>query len=266
MRAERQYGTIDDAGLSAQCALRSHSRREAAKTCARSVVQGALDLVQHRLDVFPRLLYQPLPWLGRTAAGRAEGTLGRWRAIAAELDRVTVASALDVGCQAGFFTLSLGERGIPTLGVDLDPRSLRIAQHAARRAGVESVGWCRLRVGPDTVSLLPSTDVVLVLSVWHHWVFAYGLDQAGAILSALWDGCGRVLFFETGEEEMPATFGLPDMDGDPKGWLTAYLAERCPGSVVAALGRFKAFGVDGDEERNVAYRHLFAVSRAPSSP
>ena len=261
MRAERQYGARDDAGLSAQATLRTHPRRESVKTGARGFVQAALDAVQFRFDVFPRLLYQPLPWLGRVESGRADGTTARWRAIEAVLERAPVGSALDVGCQAGFFTLSLGERGIPALGVDLDPRSLRIAQYAARRARIENVGWCRLRVDADTVRLLPRVDAVLALSVWHHWVFAYGLEQAGAILSALWERCDRVLFFETGEEEMPSAFGLPDMAGDTEGWLAGYLAEHCPGGAVSVLGRFRAFGVDGDETRNVAFRHLFAVGR-----
>ena len=92
-------------------------------------------------------------------------------------------------------------------------------------------------------------------------MFAYGIEQAGSILSDLWNGCGQVLFFETGEQEMPPEFGLPDFGADPRRWLTDYLTDTCPGSTVTTLGRFKAFGVGGGEHRNVAYRHLFAVSR-----
>jgi hypothetical protein len=70
-------------------------------------------------------------------------------------------------------------------------------------------------VNTETTCLLPHTDVVLLLSVWHHWVKVYGFESATQILSGLWERCNKVLFFETGENEMPADFGLPSMGDSP---------------------------------------------------
>lgn len=234
---------------------------ERAKTSLRAAGQAGLDRVQFWFDTFPRLLYHPLPWLGRGSSGRAEGTVARWRAIATRLDGLEARSALDVGCQAGYFALSLGERGIPTLGVDSDARSLRIARFAGRRARARNVGWLDLHVDETTVGLLPGADVVLLLSVWHHWVRGFGLEGADALLGALWERTGRVLFFETGEAEMPPEYGLPDLGADPARWLAGHLERRCPGGTVELLGRFKAFAEGGDEHHRVVHRHLFAVVR-----
>jgi hypothetical protein len=155
----------------------------------------------------------------------------------------------------------MGERGIPAMGVDLDPRWLRVAEHAAERAGIKNVAFCRLEVDIDTIALLPHVDAVILLSVWHHWVWSFGLDGATELLAALWDRAGKVMFFETGEAEMPPEFGLPAMGDRPEGWLADYLTATCASSTVTTLGTFKAFGVEGNETRNVAYRNLFAVTR-----
>ena len=92
--------------LETQRALRSNPRLEAGKPRPRDVVQRGLDALQFRFDAFPRLAYQPLPWLGKLKSGRAEGTFARRSAIEGELERIGVASALDIGCQTGFFVLS----------------------------------------------------------------------------------------------------------------------------------------------------------------
>ena len=65
------------------------------------------------------------------------------------------------------------------------------------------------------------------------------------------------MFFDTGENEMPACFGLPAMTPDPRSWLEHYLSDTCPGGEVRHLGRHAAFDADG----NPCERNLFAVVR-----
>jgi len=62
------------------------------------------------------------------------------------------------------------------------------------------------------------------------------------------------MFFETGENEFPQSWGLPAMRPDAQTWLTDYLATTCSGGSVVHLGLHGA-GI------GKARRNLFAVVR-----
>jgi len=220
-----------------------------------------IDPLQFRYDIFPRLAYQPLPWIGQDNARRSEGSLARWEAIQRTISGYAVRSALDIGCNVGYFSFSLANKGFPTLGVDSDDRFLRIARYAARRIGANNVGFSSMLVSSKTANLLPDVDLILLLSVWHHWVKAYGLDDATELLARVWGKCAQLMFFETGEDEMPVDYGLPAMEPTPAQWLEDYLAKACPGSTVTNLGQFKAFAPGGDNRRLTVQRNLFVVAR-----
>ena len=227
---------------------------------ARRRAEDLLDRLRYRLDRLANPVYQPMPALGDDAgaAERAEGTYTRWAAMTPVLDEVAPRTALDIGCNTGWFVLSLAARGIPTVGVERDPASYRTALYAARRSPSGGrVGVLAMRLGEETAELLPRADCVLFLSTWHHLVREAGLDAAGRLLEAVWERTGRVLFFDTGESEMPPSFRLPAMEPDPRAWLTAYLAARCAGGTVQHLGRHQG----GWQGRDPVYRNLFAVRR-----
>ena len=227
----------------------------------RDTVQRSIDALQFRFDVFPTLYYQPLPWLGLNKAKRGAGTEARWVAIESTFGNLPISSALDIGCNTGYFCFSLAYKGIPVLGLDRDDRFLRIAQHAARKMKVPNVGFCKMDLTLDTVHLLPDVDLVLLLSVWHHWVRAFGLDAAGELLLAVWRKSRKVMYFETGEAEMPPEFGLSMLKASPRQWLEDYLNAMCADSQVTWLGTFKAFAPQGNETEAVVYRNLFKVTR-----
>ncbi|MGH2408735.1 MAG: class I SAM-dependent methyltransferase [Chloroflexota bacterium] len=231
------------------------------KSALRGSVQNTIDELQFRFDVSPMLPYQPLPWIGLKRAKRGHGTIARWKAIDASLNGHSIGSAADIGCSVGYFCMALALKGIPVLGIDMDARSLRIAQYASRKLGTRNAAFSNMLVSPATACLLPNADLILLTSVWHHWVHNYGLEGAGQILSAVWNKCGKVLIFETGEGEMPAEFDLPPMEPSPKAWLENYLATICPGSTIVHLGTFRAFAPGGDEKLHVAERNLFKVAR-----
>lgn len=224
--------------------------------------ERVFDPLQFQYDTFPRLPYQPLPALSKGGARRSDGTVQRWAVIEEQIRGDAITSAMDVGCQVGYFGFELAARDIPTLGVDLEERALRIARYAARKTGADDVGFLNLHVSPKTVDLLPEVDLVLVMSIWHHWVRAYGLEGATSILERLWKQCRVTMFFETGENEMPADYGLPEMVPTPEEWLGTYLQRTCAGAEVVHLGRFKAFAPGGDNTRDTVLRSLFQVSRA----
>lgn len=215
------------------------------------------------VGVTDRRPYQPVPWLGVVDAKRAGGTRSRWEAIASFLDEFpNVHSARDLGCNLGFFAIQLGLRGIATTGVDHHPDHVRVATEAASRAGVAGrVAFVRAHVAaPTDAWVVGSSDLTLVLSVWHHVVANHGLATATAILGKAWDTTSQALVFESGADEMPPEFALPPMEPDSDTWLHGYLADTCTGGTVRRLGSHEAFDPSG----GAAVRTLFAVCRQES--
>ena len=226
---------------------------------ARFLLDHILDAGRFRIDTFP-WTYQPSD-SSDIAARRATGTRTRWARMSPLVGEMKVTTAADVGCNAGWFVLQLAQSGVSTIGIDGDRRFARILTHEISRRHIRNAGGLYLQVTPGTVTLIPEVDAVLFLSVWHHIVHHDGLDAADAVLRALWSRTEKVLFFETGEDDVRPTFSLPSMKPSPREWLGGYLTRVCHGSDVRHLGQHPAFAPDG--VRSV--RNLFAVVK-PQEP
>ena len=237
------------------------------RTLRRRRLDRLLDRIRFHIDTFPRrgplarrssIGYQPLPWVGIDGGARAAGTWSRWRAIEAELEQhADIRTALDLGANNGFFTIKLAERGVAAVAVEGLDVAYRTALYAIRKARVDNAAVLTLMLTPATIELLPDVDAVVFLSLWHHFTRAYGLDAATEMLARVWERTGRVMFFDTGENEMPREFRLPSMEPDAETWLAAFLQRVCSGATIRTLGRHSAF----DAERRPAQRTLFAVVR-----
>lgn len=92
-----------------------------------------------------------------------------WDLLAPHLpDDVAGATVLDVGCNAGFYTLELARRGAHVTALDVDDRYLRQARWAAEQWGVSSQVEF---VHAPVYSLAGSArrwDIVLFLGVLYH--------------------------------------------------------------------------------------------------
>jgi tRNA (mo5U34)-methyltransferase len=91
-----------------------------------------------------------------------------WRTIASAFpDRLEGKSVLDVGCNAGFFTLEMKRRGAArVLGIDPDERYLAQARLASEVLGLD-VELRRLSVY-DVAALEERFDLVLFMGVLYH--------------------------------------------------------------------------------------------------
>jgi hypothetical protein len=175
------------------------------------------------------------------------------------IDDLDVQSAVDIGANIGWFVFAFDALGIPAVGVEREARSVRIALYARQRTPQPSrASFLVLDLDPTTLRFVPPADCVVCLSVWHHFVRDVGLEPATRMLRGIWERTNKVLFFETGENEMPLSWGLPRMEPDSATWLTSYLEETCTGSRIVHLGRHDA-GLDG---ATTAMRNLFAIVRA----
>ena len=142
--------------------LRAHGRLESSslEDAAEEVIRlgpwfhnlhlpdGTQTAPQHLLGDFPAVKWrQVAPW------------------IAADL---TGCRALDIGCNAGFYSFELARRGAEVTAIDIEPRYLEQARWAARRFGLEA----RLRFRQASVYELAGAgerfDLVCFLGVLYH--------------------------------------------------------------------------------------------------
>jgi SAM-dependent methyltransferase len=225
------------------------------KVVPRAPIDDAWDWLRFKIDSPVSLTYQPLAWVDtRRASGeRSAGTLSRWEAMLPIVREQKVMSAVDVGCNLGWFTINFGKLGIPVVGIEQHPPYYRTVLYGVRKSRLSNVGVLVMRLDPENAPLVPRADCLMLLSIWHHLVREQGKPAADEVLRQLWDRTGKVLFFDTGENEMPATYGLPAMVPDARTWLTGYLTEICEGGEVRHLGMHQS----GEFRRN-----LFAVIRA----
>jgi SAM-dependent methyltransferase len=257
---------MNDLGLDPPLPKRSAGsllRALAQRAHLRHALELGGDWLRFRIDYATAPHYQPLPWReGRFgSARRAEGVLSRWTAMLPVIEELEPESALDIGCNAGWFTLNLAALGIPTVGLEAFPPYYRTAIYAVKRARAQNVAVMATELNERTSRLLPDVDCTLFLAVWHHFVQQYGMDGATELLCEVWRHTSKMLFFESGEREMGPEFGLPALEPDARIWFTNYLRETCPGATVRHLGIHHA----GDGGDRIAWRNLFALVRPNES-
>src|SRR5829696_8688136 len=115
-----------------------------------------------------------------TAPGHPLGDFPRykWNVLAPHLPaRLDGWRALDIGCNAGYYSFELARRGARVTGIDVDPHYLDQARWAARQFGLESqVTFRRMQVY-DLARMEEQFDLVLFLGVFYHLRYPLlGLD------------------------------------------------------------------------------------------
>lgn len=77
-------------------------------------------------------------------------------------------TALDIGCNAGFYSFELAKRGADVLGIDLDPHYLRQAKWAAKVLQLErKVKFKQMQVY-DLAGMKRSFDIIIFMGVFYH--------------------------------------------------------------------------------------------------
>lgn len=93
----------------------------------------------------------------------------KWREIASHIpEDLTGWSALDIGCNAGFYSFELARRGARVLGIDCDLHYLEQARWAAGQFGLEErVDFRQMQVY-DLARITGKFDLVLFMGVFYH--------------------------------------------------------------------------------------------------
>jgi tRNA (mo5U34)-methyltransferase len=116
----------------------------------------------------------------------------KWEALAPHLPAdLTGWTALDIGCNAGYYSFELARRGAHVTGIDVDEHYLRQARWAAGKFGLcDAVEFRRLQVY-QLPALGRRFDLVLFMGVFYHLRYPLlGLDLVAR-------ATGRLAVFQT---------------------------------------------------------------------
>lgn len=159
----------------------------------------------------------------------------RWNLLRARIDEDD-STLLDIGCAEGHLTARFAELGLLSIGIERQTHTVVNARASHRER--PNLGFLRYAVTPETIDSLPAVDVVLLLTVYHHWVAEFGWEAAEEMLRSLESTCGKLFL------EMPAR----EMDRPP-------LSEYSGDSIVDYYAAFLESVFDGD----VAVEYLGAT-------
>jgi len=130
------------------------------------------DVIEQQIDdLAPWFHNLHLPSGHETAPDHPLGDFPRfkWRSLATALpDDLTGWRALDVGCNAGFYTFELAKRGATVLGIDMDDHYLRQARWTADAFGIEERVQFERRQVYELARSDERFDLVLFLGVLYH--------------------------------------------------------------------------------------------------
>lgn len=170
--------------------------------------------------------YQPDPFSHTGPDPRA--CAARFDAAAAELVDLERPSVIDVGCNQGYFTLRFAKKGGICLGFDNDRAELMAARARAAIHRVDNVAFFELLLDPESIKGLPKCDVVICLSIFHHWVRHYGQKGAEDLMRDLAGRAGKAMVFDTGQPEETATRWARQLDfmkPDGPAWIEGFLKD-----------------------------------------
>lgn len=112
-----------------------------------------------------------LPGGVHTAPGHPLGDFPsyKWKILAPHLpDDLSGWRALDIGCNAGFYSLELAGRGASVVGIDLDPHYLAQARWAVEQFEMEDRIEFRQMQVYDLAHTDETFDLVLFMGVFYH--------------------------------------------------------------------------------------------------
>ena len=136
----------------------------------------------------------------------------RWEMIVKHLDSNDT-TALDIGCADGFFTAKLADEGMTVEGIDV--KADRLASARKAWGDKKGVKFTQKTIDPESIRSLPNVDVVLLLTVYHHWVTQNGRDVAEVMLRELATRSNKIFFEPPGTVDQQEVYQKWPIGGRP---------------------------------------------------
>jgi SAM-dependent methyltransferase len=137
-------------------------------------------------------------------------------------------TTLDIGCNMGFFTFQMAKRGGFSIGIDYGRNEIMAAKGLASWYSVSNVVFTQMKVTPENSLLLPKVDMVICLSIYHHWVRKLGEEESLRIMRGLAGSAGKYFVFDTGQPNEKGVEWNQCMNfigSDINNWATNYFKE-----------------------------------------
>ncbi|GAB3819963.1 TIGR04290 family methyltransferase [Pontibacter rugosus] len=158
----------------------------------------------------------------------------KWKELESHIPAdLTGKNVLDIGCNAGFYSIELAKRGANVLGIDVDPHYLRQAEWAAKQFGLEDKIKLQQMQVYDVARLDRQFDLIWYMGVLYH--LRYPLLS----LDILSQKCRGQMVFQTlsmpGDQatETPDDFGINDRERMlEEGWpKMAFIEKKMAGDL-----------------------------------
>lgn len=149
-------------------------------------------------------------------------------------------SVLDIGCNLGDLTAWCARRGLWSVG--LDSSDELIADARRRHRDTPNCSFMVQKLEPADIARLPVFDVVLLLSVHHHWLMAHGPEVAGTMLRTLASRTGQVLIFEGASRNIRYGKYPPGFVDNDEASVTGYLRGYLDKHVGDCFARIEPLG------------------------
>lgn len=149
-------------------------------------------------------------------------------------------SLLDIGCAEGELTTMFSDLGMFSVGVD---SSVSRISTARKGETLDGPGFIFHELDPNAIRKVPEFDVILLLTVIHHWYDAYGWEDAEEMLRMTARKSGKLFFEPPGRPlARPETDGLDD-EAPVRDYYESYLDLVFDGDVeVEFLGKTPYMG------------------------
>ena len=147
-------------------------------------------------------LYQPV-WGQNKSQGLTRQCEDRWNVFSKHLPK-TKGSILDIGCNLGYFSFKSGDLGHFANGIEADHFNITCCNAIKSVQKADNTLFMKQLINPSFVSTMPTYDTIINLSVFHHWVKAYGENQAKDMMRTLASKCSCMIF-ETGQPNEKGT-------------------------------------------------------------
>ena len=155
-------------------------------------------------------------------------------------------SSLDIGCNEGYFTFKMAERGGFCVGVDSARNEIMIAKALSKIHSIHNAVFLNDSLRPKTLLGYAKFDVIIFLSVFHHIVRHNGLDYGLDFMRSLASINTQYLIFETGqpnEDGVGWTDDLAFMEPDVETWVK-YMLTSVGYKKVTVIGQNKSVKSD----------------------
>jgi len=168
--------------------------------------------------------YQPNPFINTGID--LNNSYARYKDITINIEAENI-SLIDLGCNRGFFPLIFAKNHkLITSGVDHDWFELEYAKSMALKEDIGEAVFFHSEIDLSFLHRMPSYDLVICTSIFHHWVKNFGEETAFEMMEIIASKTKKYLVFETGQSNENDTTWfkkLSFMGDDPESWIKDYL-------------------------------------------